>query len=221
MIAFLYRLILVAFSFALFVPCLAIADDAPSDEIKNAAKDGIKIFLKDSQLSDRKDFGFKIQSDIDNAEIGEAFQVFTIDTDKLLDTTSAYDFQSLVIPTNRWEFLVHTGGNVKTLLSVSRSGTKWIPSGMGSSKLAEEMSGFLAVWPKSAGYSFRFIKLILAKTFFIEVSQEGKVIGIIPLTNLLTDIHGRKTGEFGPADLHEPQEILLNLRDTVKQYLKK
>jgi|GEM_PF-2445363 len=190
----------------------------PSDDVKKASREGIKVHLKGRKYDKGfQDLGFKSQADIDNAEPGDGFQIFTIPTDKLLDESTTQDFQALVTPTNQWEFFVVANGKAKSFLRVVFVDGKWMPSGIGSSRLAEEMSGFLATWPASSGYQYRYVRVYPVAADFIELSQRGKIVGIIPLTYLWVETKGRTAGEFSPNDLRDPKEILLLLRPAAKQ----
>lgn len=213
---FLFVPVLLAFVIALSAPCLATNGNGPSDDIKNAAKEGIKFHLKDARFDQGgRNMGFESQDDIDNADLGEGFQIYTIDTNKLLDESAPQDLQSLVTTRNQWEFLVQTGGKAKSLLTVYSAGKKWKTGAVRPSELVKEMSGFLAAWPASSGYQYRFIR-VFPISDFIELSQDGKVLGLFSL-NSLTRKPGRTSGKFTAQDLLDPQEVLSNLRVSIKQ----
>lgn len=207
--------VLLAIVVAQSAPCLATAWDAPS-EVKNAGREGIKFHLKDARIDQGyRNMGFESQDDIDNADLGEGFQIFTIDTSKLLDESAPQDLQSLVTSRNQWEFLVLAGGKAKLILTVFSAGKKWKTGAVRSSELAKEMSGFLAAWPASSGYRFRFIR-VYPVSDFIELSQNGKILGLFSLASLSRK-PGRTAGAFTAQDLLDPQEVLSNLRSSVKQ----
>lgn len=214
-IIFLYRSIL-AFVFALFTPCMTIAGEAPSDDIKKAGREGIAVFLKDTRIGSLNRLGFESQADIDNAELGDGFQIFTINPDKLLDESSVQELQSLVTPTNQWVFVIRAGMKANALLRVEVVDGKWIPVSIGASELARELSSLMAKWPVSSGYEYRFIRVYQARSDLIELSRGGKFIGFIPLTTLIM-APGRLTGIFDLSDLREQKDILPGLRSTVKQ----
>lgn len=216
---YFYGYVLLVVFFALIVPCRAIASEAPSDEIKKAAKEGINVLVKGRQADKRlQDLGFESQSDIDNAELGEGVQIFTILPDKLLDESAPQDLQSLVFPTGQWEFMVQVGGKAKSLLTVDFVDGKWIPVGIGSSMIAKNLGSFLTKWPASSGYQYRFIRVYQGASDFIELSLKGKSVGIIPLSSL-TRTPGRSMGEFNPSDLRDPKEVLSELRPSVKRHI--
>ncbi|MCM2356852.1 MAG: hypothetical protein NDI77_01775 [Geobacteraceae bacterium] len=213
---FVYGAFLMILVLALSAPYLAAAGGAPSDDIKRAANEGIAVFLKDSRIGGLHRLGFESRADIDSAELGEGFQIFTIHPSKLLDESVSMDFQSLVAPTNQWKFLVVTGDKANALLEVNFVDGKWIPVGIGASVLAKELSGFLAAWPASSGYQYRFIRVYQATSDLLELSLEGKVLGIIPLTSLIVKKE-RPRGVFDLRDLRAPSAVLMDLRPVVRQ----
>jgi hypothetical protein len=69
----------------------------------------------------------------------------------------------------------------------------------------------MTAWPASAGYSYRYVRALAASTEYMELSKEGKVVGIIPLSALMAK-SGRVAGEIKPVDLRDPQDFLTELR---------
>lgn len=213
---FTYGSFVLALVLALSAPYLAAAGGPPADDIKKAANEGIAVFLKDSRIGGLNRLGYVSQADIDNAEVGEGFQIFTIHPGKLLDESAPMDFQFLATPTNQWVFLVLTGDKANALLEINFIEGKWTPVGIGASVLAKELSGFLAAWPASSGYSYRFIRIYQATSDLIELSLGGKVLGIIPLTSLIVKKE-RTRGVFNLTDLRDPSAVLSGLRPVIKQ----
>lgn len=218
-ILLIYKCLLIGFIFALFVPYMAIASagDAPPDDVIKAAKEEINTNIKNRRFDKGfNDLGFDNQDDIDNADLGGGFQVFTIPSSKLLDDSVPQDIQSLVPPTTEWDFLVVSKNKANTILEVRMTNGKWAPGAIGSSVLAKEMSGIFATWPASAGYQYKFIRVYASRSDLIELSREGVVIGIIPLTELILT-PGRISGKFKPNDLRNPNDVLMNLRNAAKR----
>jgi hypothetical protein len=214
--AFYSRSIFFMIVFALSIPCLA-AEDASFGDIKNAAKEGIATFFKDSRSINLHRLGFESQTDIDNAELGDGFQIFTILPARLLNESASQELQHLVTPTKQWQFLILAGGKANALLTVDLVGGKWTPVSMGSSGLARELSAFLAAWPAASGYQYRLIRVYQAKSDFIELSRGGRILGIIALTAALTASKGGAMEAFDPRDLRDPKEVLSDLRPVVRQ----
>lgn len=214
---FISRSVLLVFVFILFIPCFTSAGESPPNDIRKAAKEGIAIFLKDSRSSQLHRLGFESQADVDNAELGEGFQIFTIHPDKLLNESASQELYDLVTPTTQWQFLILVRGKANALLTVDLVNGKWTPVSIGSAGLAKQLSDLLSAWPATSGYQHRLIRVYQAQSDFIELSQEGKIIGILPLTSLLAAIQGDARKEFNAHDLRNPKEVLSDLRPVVRK----
>jgi hypothetical protein len=192
-------------------------DRPPSDAVITAASDALAYRIKNRKIEESiQPFGFfETQAEIDNAELGEGFRGFVVFTDKLLDEPASQDLHSLIGPTNMWYFPVLSNGKVKTLICISFQNGKWGFSSMGQAALAMEMSGLKAKWPATSGYKYKYIKFDFVTSFF-ELSQEGEVLGLIPLLNI-SNKPGRVIGTFESSDLRDPKEILPELRLKYKQ----
>ena len=199
--------------FALHISCYA--GEVPL-EVREAGIQGISIFLKDTRIKGLHRLGFESKADIDDAAIGQGFQVFTIPTDQLLNDLNAEDFQSLATPTNLWQLLVLNGKKANALLTVDLVDGKWTPVEMGASGLAKELSMILEAWPETSGYQYRLIRVYQAKSAFVELSQDDKLIGIVPLTSLNAAIDEQKKG-FDPIDIQDAKEVLGKLRPAVRR----
>ncbi len=208
--------VLLVFVFVLFIPCITVGESPPYD-IKKMAKEGITIFLNDSRSSHLHRLGFESQADVDNAELGDGFHIYTIQPDKLLDESASQDLDNLVTPTTQWQFLISVRGKAKALLTVDLVNGKWEPVSVGSAGLAKQLSDVLAIWPTTLGYQYRLIRVYEAQADFIELSQEAKKIGILPLTSLLIAIKAGVKKTFDPHDLRHPKEVLSDLRPIVRE----
>lgn len=205
--------------FALSLTGLCIAGSSPPDDVKRAAVDGLKAFVKDGRMGKLRQLGFDTQADIDYSALGKGFQIFTIPPDRLLNGSAPQDIQTLAIPTNQWQFQIVTGDKAKALLTVDIVNGVWTTVSIGSSGLAQQLAGFLASWPPASGYDFRLIRVYQAKSDFIELSKGGKVLGIVPLTSLLAATSGGSATAYDPRSLRDPNEVLSNLRPVVKRNL--
>jgi len=213
--------VLLVLVFSLSALRLANAGDEPSDDIKNAAKEGVNELLKDKRNGGLHRLGFNSQSEIDDADLGAGFQIYTIRPEKLLNETTSLDLHSLLVPTNQWQFMVVSGIKSYALLTVDLFDGKWSPVSIGSSDLAKELSDILKAWPASSGYKYRLIRVYQANSNFIELSQTGKVLGIIPLASFLAATSDVATNAFDPIGLRDPKEVLPSLRPIIKRNLEK
>jgi len=194
------------------------ANNSPENEVKKAANDGKKTLLKDFEKQKLHNFGFINQAEVDDAVVGEGFNVCTIPADKIVNY-SGQEYSSLIAKTNIWQFLIKSKGKDVVMLTVDYVDGKWIPVSMGYAGLAKELRKILATWPPSAGYNYRILRIYQAKSDFIELSNNGSFIGIIPLR------YGRKPMrndemEYNYTDLHNSKEFIENIKPIVQRNLR-
>jgi hypothetical protein len=206
--------LLAAMLFVAFWGDVSTADEVPA-VIRKAADNGVGIFLKNPQMTGLQKMGFRSQSEIDGAYAGEGFQVFTISPDRLLGNNDSLDMPDLITPTNLWQFLVRSTDGAKALLTVDTMKGVWTPVSIGSAGLARELGMVLEKWPASQGYRYRLIRVYQAKSDFIELSQSGKVKGIVTLSSLNAVLNGKKA--FDPSDILESRRVLDALRPVVQK----
>lgn len=209
--------------FTLLTACTSGAssgDGHPSEDIIKAAKEGIQVFFNNSKSEDLSRLGVKSKAQVASTDLGYGFQIYTIQPDnlqQLINETISKDYQSYLTPTNQWQFLVTDGINAYSLLTVDSVNGEWTPVSMGSSELAKELGQVLSTWPESSGYQYRFIVVYQAKSEFVELSQNGKVLGFIPMTSLLAAISDNSAYEFDPRDLRDPIKVLQALKPVVSR----
>jgi hypothetical protein len=224
----------VAIILALSAPCLAIAGPPNPDDLKAVARKEIANLAVFS-IQGIHDLGFDNRPDIEKIVLGEGFEIFTIDPDKLLDESSPQNLQSLVTTTNVWYFPLVVDGNPKTLLKLGFTAGKWSSGSLGSAKFLKEIVTFREAWPASSGYQYRLIHIRQASSHIIELSQNGKFVGIVPLSSFYrADSKSRAKHTkhvatnpgtnlpFDPHDLRsDPKEVLSDLRASVRSRLRK
>ena len=211
----LERLFIIFFILMIQPPPSFSSDEMPSQEIIGAAQEGIRTFLKVPRRQNLHKLGFLSQKAIDEAVLGEGFRIFTLPPDRLLSTDPPQDIDSLVLPTNMWQFLIVTEGKATALLTVDLVKNRWTAVSIGGSGLAAQLEILLETWPASAGYRYRLIKVYQAKSDLIEILQGGKIIGLVPFTSarIATGLEKR---DFNPLDLHDPAEMIEKLRPIVR-----
>lgn len=241
---YIFTPLLLALVVALSAPCPAGAEAAPSDFARKAAIEALDAVLNDNNCREilLQEAGFESQEDIDKAELGEGFRIFELNTRKILDDDAPYDPKSHVKTQNEWEFLILDAGRAKTLLGIGLHKNKLkgfsiiasqITFGMeGITRLAKALDGLPAAWPASAGYRYRIIidsenRMFMDKKeiaahiglrSIIELSQNGKVLGFIPLTYTTRTPDGSRKEEIVTAgDLLDPNRFLSEIRAGAKQ----
>ncbi len=210
---------LVAIFLVVIVPCMAAANETPSMEVVIAAVEGLNTLLHEINAHDSGGFGFNSEADVAGAQLGAAFQVFTIPPDKILNyDPSIPDLSSMIVPTNQWQFLIISQGNPKSLLTVDFFNDQWTTVSIGASGLAMQLSKITAAWPASAGYRCKLIKVYQAKSDLLEISFGDKLIGIIPLLSARMAL-GFEKKDFDPLDLQDSGNIVINLKPIVQKGL--
>ncbi len=210
---------LVVLFLVVMLPSVVAAQAIPSTEIVIAARERLTTFLHEIKAPNLDRFGFYSQADISGAEIGPAFQVFTVPPDKILNyDPSSSDLSSLIVPTNLWQFLITSQGNPRSLLTVDFFNDQWTAVSIGASGLAMQLSKITEAWPVSAGYRFRLIKVYQAKSDLLEISLRDKVVGIVPLLSARMAL-GFAKEDFDPLGLEDSTNILINLKPVVEKSL--
>ena len=210
---------MIALFLIVMLPSVVAAEGIPSREVVIAAREGLTTFLYEIKAQNLDRFGFYSQADISGAQLGPAFQIFTIPPDKILSyDPSISDLSSMIVPTNQWQFLIISQGNPKSLLTVDFFKDEWTAVSIGASGLAMQLSKITEAWPASAGYRCRLIRVYQAKSDFLEMSLGERVIGIVPLLSARMAL-GSEKEDFDPLDLQDSRNIVINLKPVVEKSL--
>ena len=180
-----YSALVLAILFAMAVPCLVSASEAPSQEIIDAATSGMRAFLTPDRIASLGVLGFHSKEDFNNAALGDALEIFTIPPDRLLPRNRGLcqpiyqEIESLVTSTNRWVFSISVYGKVTNAMVdvVLTDGKPMIE--FGSSSFPQLMHDLLAAWPRDSGYRIRYIRIYAANISMVEVSRSGNLVGIV------------------------------------------
>ncbi len=188
----------------------------PSQEVIEAAKEGMEVFIWNSNIKDLSPFGFSSQEEIDKARLGKGFQVYTIPPDRILGEGQSQDLTVMATPSSIWQFLILTEGKAVALLTVDRINSKWTPVSIGASGLASQLSMVMEAWPSHEGYHLKLIRIYQATSDFVGILLDTSVIGNIPLTSgrIAMDL---ERVDFNPLDLHESSDIIKSIRPIVRE----
>jgi hypothetical protein len=211
-------LVIVGFILIFQTPLLSSADETIPPSVLDAAQEGIKIFFKDTKVTDLYRFGFSSREEADAATLGKGFQVFTVLPGPLLKEGTSKDLNSLAVSTTLWEFIVVSGGKAKVLLYVDLMSGKWTPVGIGAAGLAKEINKALETWPVSAGYQHKLIRVYQATSDFLRVSSGEKISGILPFTSARIAMDLKERG-FDPLDLYQSGDVAARIQSTVRKNL--
>ena len=198
-------------------PFTAHAGELPAAAIVNAAREGVLTYVREISADRVNQFGFSDQGEVEAAALGEGFRIFTVSPDALLRAAAGVDISSLAVPTAPWQFLIMTKGKAAALLTVDLVEGRWVPVSLGSAGLAGQLDQLRRSWPPSDGYEFRIIRIYQARSDFVEISQGGAVIGILPLTSARVALG--LADDFNPRNLQDGKGIVDALRPVVQKSL--
>ncbi len=206
--AILQRLIFSFFLFILQIFFLLPAYSMPPEQVVNAARKGLKSFLAAIPPQDLNGMGFLDQSEVDNALLGEGFQVYAAHPNNVSSyAKKVADSSSMVIPTNEWQFLIVTNDQARSILTVDRMQNEWKAVAVGAAGLARQLAKIVEKYPAHAGYSHKFIKVFQPRSDFVEISHQGKPVGVVPLTSGRVAL-GLKQPDLNVSDLFDFRDII-------------
>lgn len=197
------------------VPLVVLGNEKPSDELINAATEGIKAFLKDVPPQHLHRFGFQSKEEVDTAVLGQEFRIYTIPPDTILQNNLTGDVSSLAIPTNKWEFLILNGEKTAARVSVDLVDGKWTAVSVGASILADQLEKIILAWPSSADYNYRIIRINQISSDFVEISQKGRIIGICPLVSARLAMGF--SAIFNPIELYDGRAFINKIQRAVRR----
>lgn len=88
-------------------------------EVLSAAEQGLTQF-RDKVASQPTPYGFTSADEVKRVTLGEGFQVFYVDADKLANATSTADLLTLADPAQVWEFTLNLDGQPKSYLTIGQ-----------------------------------------------------------------------------------------------------
>jgi hypothetical protein len=183
-------------------------------EIRSAAAGGLKEFLNADAGKGLDRLGFAAGgSDVAGATVGDGFQVYKVDPNRLVNNANATTFDQVVDASNMWQLLVVNGTQPKSMITVDQMNGAPTAVSLGASGLADQLNALLVRWP-AAIYTLRFIMSRQASSELVEVSQDGKVLGAVPLLSARVAL--RAGGNFDPNDLWPVERVIAQLRPIVK-----
>ncbi|MBK5278525.1 MAG: hypothetical protein JJE09_06645 [Bacteroidia bacterium] len=213
---FLIIQVLLIFILAFSDPCVA-AGDALYDSGRIAAKKELRKYLNDLKTSNHLNrIGFKSQNDLNNAIVGEGFRVYTIDPDKIQNDVTNTDYQSVIVSTYAWFFLVVSENEALSILQMGFVDNNWKPGALGSSEIAKAVNNIIKSWPSSDGYQYKYIRDFSISSDFIEISHNDNFVGIVPVPPLIEMI-GKEPKEFNASDMLDKNEFTNKTLLQIKQ----
>lgn len=187
------------------------AEEAPA-AVRDAANDGLSAFMPVILHDDIRQYGFRDAKEVEQATLGQSFQIYTITPDKILETDSSESMEEMISATSIWLFPIVVKDEVRTLLTVGRIDTKWEAYEVGGSKLAKLLAVVQDKYPATEGYDLKFIRVFQASADFVLVSRPGES-ELVPLESARSSMKSAQGITLSPSDL------LPRLQDAVRRNL--
>ena len=94
---------------------------------------------------------------------------------------------------------------------------QWVAVSFSGAELSKQLHDIVETYPRSEGYAHALIRSLQARSDFVEIYQNGKQIGIVPLVSAKVAM-GK---EGGKEDMMlQADEILRTLTPIVKENLR-
>ncbi len=177
--------------------CFGLLAEKVPPEVFQAAQQGVG----------NSTFGLSTQASLGNPTVNHGFQVYTTSPVKLLKSTG---LSAILTPTGLWRFVVEKEGQPVSLITVAEIEGQWKAVSIGGARLAMEVKKVMERWPANQGYSHRFIRIYQARADFIEISNNKRSIGFVPLT--ASRMAFGMSGAFDPSALLHGREIMPRLQ---------
>ena len=173
------------------------AQDVPPEGIK-AAEEGLPVYLElTHKVIEKKPsfkiekLGFKKTDSIDQAYLGEAFRVYEIPTDIVLNYPKDTPVESVLSKTDLWYFPVMIENEERAILVVDKMKDSWRAVAFGSAQTAKGLAKIKRQWPKEEGYT----------PLLVQIYQPYMLLFTIPQYSAynLTEIGAESYLELGDA----------------------
>jgi hypothetical protein len=185
----------------------------PAD-VRSVADGGMKAFLQAEGGKGLDRLGFRAAREVANASVGDGLRIYRVDPQRLLDRTDAASFDDVVDKTDRWQMLVMDGTTPKAVVTVDRHEGALAAVSLGAAGLAEQLNTSLGRWPATS-YDLRLIVSRQANAELLEVSQRGRVLGVVPLISARVAL--ADGGSFDANELWPVASTIVRMRPLVRQ----
>jgi hypothetical protein len=143
----------------------------PPQEVKLPAEAGLPHFLSLIPPEERSSYGFTKDEALDQAYLGEPFNLHTITPPALLGYQPGDSVRALLSKTNLWYFPVMFRDEARAVLVVDQLNGKWQAVSLGYATLAKQLQGVLQQWPRAKGFHPLLIAVFQAKEHLIMVPE--------------------------------------------------
>lgn len=186
-----------------------LAEEIPA-AAKVAAEKGFLPLLKAIPVGELGHFNFADQGEVDQAELGEPFMIYTILPDQILNYNAGTDVESIITPTDIWLFPVVSKGEARTLITVDFMEGEWRAVSIGGSEVAKQWASITGNSSAAEGAIYKFVRVYQAVADFVLMSDIGE-------TKMVPLVSARISLELEGEGACDPSKIILELQEPVRQ----
>lgn len=183
-----------------------LAEEIPAGA-RVAAEEGLLPFLKAIPAQDLGHFSFADQSEVDQAELGNPFMIYTILPDQIFNYLEGTDIESIIIPTGVWLYPIVSKDKARMLLTVESVDGNWQAVSIGGSGVANQWESIV----ESLGVesTYKFVRVYQATADFVLISDKVET-KMVPLESarISLDLEGETA--------YDPSTVILGLRKPVR-----
>jgi len=140
-------------------------------EVLEAAKTGLPLFLGQIPPGSKEQYGFASTDDLSATRLGAPLQMLTIKPTAIDKSSSSTTVSSILSETSMWFFPIRIETESKAMLVVDRDDATWKAVSFGYGELGHELNELLAQWPDSKGFHPQLIAVFQAKQFYFTVPE--------------------------------------------------
>jgi len=172
--------------FTLALICCVTSGTAHSQtappEVLKVAQEGLQSFLSRVPLEARGHYGFTRSDDFQQAQLGPAFNLYTMTPQALLASSADTPVTSLLSKTTLWYFPVMVHNEVRAILVVDQVDGQWQAVSLGYAELARALGRVGQRWPQAEGFHPQLIAVFQAKEYLVRVPEhsDNHLIPIFP-----------------------------------------
>jgi hypothetical protein len=197
------------FIFSLFSAPILAEEEIPAAAVV-AAQEGLLPLLEAIPVADLGHFNFSDRGEVDQAELGEPFMIYTILPERILNYKSGTSVESIISPTGVWLFPVVSNGEVRTLLTVDFVEGEWRAVSIGGSGVAKQWASITGDSSSAGGSNYKFVRVYQATADFVLMSN-------IKGTKMMPMESARISLELEGEGACDPSKMILELQDPVRK----
>jgi len=171
-------------------------DDRVEKRVLQAGREALPDWLEDIPAEELSLFGFESQEELNQAEVGTPFKVYTIHHEDLENYYATNSIATILKDTGNWFVPILVKGQRRLLMTVSQIEEKWEAVGISGAGLAFEIETFFEALPDlinlagiSGDTSLKFVRVFEAFSDFMLIqTAEGDHIKLFKSAQMAMEI---------------------------------